>query len=372
MAVISGQRVSWIDNLRIMVIMLVVVLHTAVTYSGIGSWYYVEKRDIDTASTVFFALFQSFTQAYFMGLLFMVSGYFSNRSLQRKGSRGFLSGRLFRLGIPLLIYIFVIHPVAVKIAYPEIELLDYYLRGIKTFRFPGWTGPLWFVEALLIFTFFYVALEKIYPGRRISINLKYSSVSLIIATMTGLAFLLRLFYPLGTDFYNLQIGFFASYVFLFAIGITAYNNNLFNSVSFRDGIRWLFISLGFGIPSWFLIMFLGGPMEGDMRIAGGWNWPAFFFALWESFFCVSFILALIGIFQGKMNISSNFQRFLSDNAFGVFVFHAPVLIGISQVMSSLDIHPVAKFFLVATIAVPSSFLVSALIRSIHPLRKIFT
>ena len=97
------NRVNWIDNLRITVIILVVILHTAVTYSGLGGWYYKENEEVEMYSTLFFAFYLTFTQAYFMSLLFMVSGYFTQRSLLRKGSGNFVRSRLFRLGIPLLI-----------------------------------------------------------------------------------------------------------------------------------------------------------------------------------------------------------------------------------------------------------------------------
>ena len=103
------NRLAWIDNLRVLTIILVVILHTAVTYSGLGGWYYEEETELDMLSMILFAFFQTFTQAYFMSLLFMVSGYFTRRSLEKKGTANFLGGRLRRLGIPLLIYVFIIH-----------------------------------------------------------------------------------------------------------------------------------------------------------------------------------------------------------------------------------------------------------------------
>ena len=39
-------RLAYIDNLRAMIIMVVVMVHTAVTYSGFGDWYYIENKVI--------------------------------------------------------------------------------------------------------------------------------------------------------------------------------------------------------------------------------------------------------------------------------------------------------------------------------------
>lgn len=368
------KRLAWIDNLRVTMIILVVILHTGVTYSGIGGWYYKENTHVDTFSTLFFAFYLTFTQAYFMSLLFMVSGYFTQRSLLKKGSVKFIRGRLFRLGIPLLVFIFFIQAIAVKLAFPDVNIREWYVNGIENLSFIGWTGPLWFVEALLIFSLIYVLIFKLFIRRRFKLHLKITTLNvvLLIAVITLFAFALRLVYPIGTDFYNLQFGFFSAYIFMFAMGILAYAADWFEKITFRDTKKWLMISLGLGIPAWFAIMFLGGPVDGIMKVEGGWNWPAFFYALWESFFCVTFILALVGLYKYRMNIAGTFQQFLSDQAFGVYVFHAPILIGTSMILKNIELYPVAKFFLVAGIAVPSSFIVSWLIRRIPVFRKVFS
>lgn len=367
------QRINWIDNLRIMVIIQVVILHTAVTYSGIGGWYYYDNPELDKYSTLFFAFLLTHLQAYFMSLLFFISGYFSQKSLDKKSTGEFISGRFKRLGIPLLIFIFLIHPFSVKLAYPEIDIY-WYLNGIKNLNFFSWTGPLWFVEALLIFALLYVFLLK--PIFRFDFNntfkLRITHIVLLIVIITAVAFFARLYYPMGTNITNLQIGYFSAYIFLFLAGIIAGKTQILEQITLQDGKRWLIISLAIGIPGWLLIIILGGPMEGIMLIEGGLNWPAFFFALWESFFCVTFILALIGIFKYRVNMGGRFQQFLSDNAFGVFVFHTPVLIGLSVLLKGLIIHPIFKFLLVSIIAVTLSFLVSWLVRRVPLFSRIFS
>ena len=355
-------------------IILVVMLHAAVTYSGLGSWYYVENKETDMASRIFFAFFQMFTQAYFMSLLFMISGYFTRKSLERKTTGQFIAGRLYRLGVPLVIYIFLLHPLSVRLAYPETDLLNYFVQGIIHFRFVSWTGPMWFVEALLIFSLAYLVVRMI-PLKRnksIPVSLSYSKIIFLVVFITLLAFITRLFFPIGSDVANLQLGFFPAYIVMFAAGIVAHRSGLLDKMDYRSGMRWLWISLSVGIPSWFLIIFFGGPFRGDMSLVGGLNWPAFFYALWESFFCVTFSLALAGIFRGRFQSQGRFRKFLSDNAFGVYVFHPPVLIGISILFRDMDLYPILKFFLVSAIAVPAVFIISRTIRRIKPFQKIFS
>jgi surface polysaccharide O-acyltransferase-like enzyme len=367
------QRLFWIDNLRALMIILVVMVHTGVTYSGLGNWYYVENEQVGMGSTLFFALIQTFTQAYFMSLLFLISGYFSRKTLERKSPGRFLSGRFYRLGIPLLIYIFILHPLNVKMVYPDLDLVKFWAEGITRLRIFSRTGPLWFVEALLIFNILYLLLRKIpLMKQNIAISPSTGNILLLILFITVAAFITRIFFPIGTDVTNLQLCFFPAYTVMFFTGIAARKHDLFSKIDYRTAKRWLIICLSMGIPAWFLIILFGGPLKGVMLIEGGLNGPAFFYALWESFICVTFILSLVGIFRYRFNTQNKLQRFLSDQAFGVFVLHASVLIAISMLMKEIVLHPVLKFVTVFLLAVSVSFMISWLLRRIPLMRRIFS
>ncbi len=370
----QASRLAYIDNLRALMIIFVVLVHTAVTYSGLGSWYYKENESVDFVSTLFFALCLSLTQAYFMSLLFMNSGYFVPGSLEAKGTGRFISGRICRLGIPLIVYMFIINPVCVKLSHPEVEMANYYLQGIKSLNFISWTGPLWFAQVLLIFTFIYVLFKKAFGN--FSLNIKFDisvkNVLLLVFIITVVAFAARLAFPIGTDVANLQLGYFSAYIIMFCAGIVSYRYGIFDLIDYKMGKRWFAAAFMVGLPLWMFLMFFGGPAQGIFLINGGLNWQAFVYALWESFFCVAVIIGLIGIFKHKYNRQSSFQKFLSDNAFGVFVFHAPILISVSILLKRHQLYPILKFLIISSIAVTASFIFSSLIRRIGFLRKIFS
>jgi len=52
-----------------------------------------------------------YLHAFFMGLLFFVAGFFAPGSLDRKGTKQFIRDRAFRLGLPVLFYMFVLGPI---------------------------------------------------------------------------------------------------------------------------------------------------------------------------------------------------------------------------------------------------------------------
>ena len=83
-AVAAAPRILFIDNVRWAMIVLVLGMHAAVTYSPLGSWYYREHPPLDLAATLFFGTFQGLLQGFFMALLFFVAGYFAARSYDWK------------------------------------------------------------------------------------------------------------------------------------------------------------------------------------------------------------------------------------------------------------------------------------------------
>jgi len=88
------------DALRVGTTFLVVLHHTAITYGAIGGWYYKEVPTDGSLSSMVLVFFCTFNQAGFMGMLFLLAGYYTPASLETKGSLNFLRDRLRRLGVP--------------------------------------------------------------------------------------------------------------------------------------------------------------------------------------------------------------------------------------------------------------------------------
>src|SRR5216683_3210419 len=106
----SAPRMLFIDNLRWSMIILVISMHAADTYSPLGSWYFTDRQPLSPPALLFFAAWQMYLQAFFMGLLFFIAGFFVPSSFDRKGPWQFVRDRAFRLGLPVLLYMFVVGP----------------------------------------------------------------------------------------------------------------------------------------------------------------------------------------------------------------------------------------------------------------------
>src|SRR5262245_33233660 len=80
----STPRLLFIDNIRWSMIILVLSMHACDTYSPFGNWYYVDRQKAGLGTTLFFGVYQSFLQAFFMALLFFIAGHFAAAACDRK------------------------------------------------------------------------------------------------------------------------------------------------------------------------------------------------------------------------------------------------------------------------------------------------
>ena len=109
-----GSRMLFIDNLRILLISMVLVVHLDDTYGAIGSWDYHDPAT-NLLTGVLLTIPNAIGMASGMGFFFLIAGYFTPGPYDRKGPRSFLRDRLVRLGIPLLLYDLLLHPVASRL-----------------------------------------------------------------------------------------------------------------------------------------------------------------------------------------------------------------------------------------------------------------
>lgn len=363
------NRLHYIDNLRIFLISLVVLHHLAITYGAPGSWYYNEAR-LGFPDILPMLLFVASNQSFFMGMFFLVSAFFLVPSLERKGTGRFTSERMLRLGVPLMIFVFVLSPLTVyltdRFAHgQQVSLVDYWLRmyGIGP-------GPLWFVEALMLFSFIYLAVRPLNLSWRIPFP--GTAMILLAAFLTGmLQFIIRLWLPLGWSMpiTGFQFPYFVQYILLFTLGIVAYRNNWPDAVTPEMGRRW-FIAAQVLILAVLPALFFLGMKGGEDVFGGGLHWQSLGLALWEQFTGFSLIIALTGLFKKYFNRQGTAARRLSGTAYAVFIVHAPVIVALSVALRNWDVYPPLKFMALAPLALAASFLVAWLVKQVPGVRRV--
>jgi peptidoglycan/LPS O-acetylase OafA/YrhL len=337
----APSRELYIDRLRSVMTVFVILHHTAITYGAPGGWYYNELRPSGSLSSLLLTLFVATNQAYFMGFFFLLAGYFTPPSLERKGYGRFLADRFLRLGLPLLAYIFVLNPLTVAL------ITSYEGKGFwSTFSY-YWhhtiigAGPLWFAQALLMFSIGYCAWRAmagapIAQSQRTKRPVPSNTWWLLSALGVGFAALaIRQVVPTGVNVIGLQLGYFASYIFLFALGITAWRNDWLGRIEWSHA-RLLIVGLVVTWPLMPIGIFVAHAMygPGKANFGGGLTWPAILYALWEPFVAWGLIAAWLLVFRSYMNRPSPLWSWLNRRAYAVYIIHPPMLVGIS-----LLLHP---------------------------------
>lgn len=372
-------RLYFIDNLRILLITLVIMQHLSVTYGGVGGWYYYDGEP-DQISGIVLTIHNAINQSFFMGFLFLISGYFTASSYNHKGPGQFLKGRFLRLGIPWIFYYLFINTIIVYVLRVKINGYDGSVWNFLTSHFGRFLiadGPVWFNETLLIFSIIYVlwrALAKT-PAPAVRDNgwMPGNLTIAITALSVGLiTFAVRLWRPLGWGFVplNLQLPFFPQYICLFIAGIIAHRHDWFRRIPVSMGRLWLCTVIFFIVIVLPAIFVLGGATEDVSPYMGGLHWQCFAYAVWEQFVGVAMIIVLLVLFRNRLNRQGKLAKVMSDSSYTTYIIHSLVVVFLALVIRNVQILPVLKFALTVLIAVPLSFSLASVIRQLPLVRRI--
>ena len=160
-ASMATGRIVALDRARTFITLLVVIHHSVVNFTHFGNG--------DRMRWLGFDLVVLFNDSFFMAFMFLISGLFVHDSLTRSGAAEFLRQRAWRLGVPLLISIFVLIPIAYYASF-----LRYHMPGTTDFNFfhywwhmitigPWPSGQVWFLWVLLAFDIVAAAIWRLAP-----------------------------------------------------------------------------------------------------------------------------------------------------------------------------------------------------------------
>ena len=378
-ATLERGRIVALDRARTFITLLVLLHHSVVNYTYFGSG--------DPMRWLGFDLVVLFNDSFFMAFMFFISGLFVRDSLMRKGSAVFLRARAWRLGVPYLLSVFVLMPIAY---YPT--FLRYHLPGTTDFNFlhfwwhtltigPWPSGPAWFLWVLLALDGVAAMVWLIAPraiealGQLIFAVRDRPTTAFAAFLMVSIAAYLPMHLAFG-DASWLELGRFplpiqtsrillyAAY-FLTGVGVGAVNLRaglLAGSGEFAK--RW---------PVWlgFALVFYGAILG---LVYVHHNWVADFNApplLWRASYGLVFAM-----FSAAMAFTATaiFLRFtpgpwtlldkLQPSAYGVFLLHYIFIIWLQYAVYDTSLHASVKFAIVFTGTLTLSWALTLSLRKI--------
>jgi len=377
-------RLVFLDNIKVLFTILVIFQHARVTYEGSGWWYYVEPNPLDTFSLIFFTTLVAvggLFQSSLMGLFFLMGGYFTPKSYDRKGGPSFWKERLTRLGIPLLLYTVLINPIMYYLlsmvgiqpwsSDPTLQgsLLDYYLSKFESLgtliNFLTDSGPMWFLYVLLILTAGYALWRwitsfdslKQYIPKELPIP-RYWYLLLIAIGLGCVTFLIRLVSPIDEFPLGIPFGFIIQYAMMFSVGVIAMRYDWFEKMT-KDLTKTWAIIIAATIILLYIYWFSYVGMDADLSLVlGGPTLTAFLFAVVDNIIAMGMIFILIPIFYAKYNRQGTLLQNLSASAFYMYLIHPPILVLVSLGFVSISLIPVLKLAIVWPLTVVLCYLVS--------------
>jgi len=331
-------RLFFIDHLRAALTLFVVLHHVAVVYGEGTSFYYVEPPNMESLTFLLLLVFALANQAWFMGAFFLLAGYFTPSSYDRKGTSAFIKDRLLRLGIPLLVWLFVLGPITTIGMYlePSPRIADplTWSNFREAYPYMIGLGPLWFVALLLIFSFGYVGWRTVTPNRESSAlsettSPSYLQIGVFTLALALVSYLVRIIVPLGkqvnlfVDFLTFPtLAYLPQYLSFFVVGIIASRYDWFRTLPKSMG-RAGFVAAAIAFVVLFPLAFFGG-LEG--QFLGNGHWQSAAYVLWDSIFAVGLCLGYITLFRRLFGGESRLGTFLARQSYAVYILHSPIIV----------------------------------------------
>jgi hypothetical protein len=391
-AIRPDTRRAYLDRLKVELITLIIIGHAVLGYSGYaGSWPYQPIREVHLAPVTDLLLGPVLLPMalFAMGLFFLISGLLTPASLARKGTRVFVRDRLVRLGIPFVVWVLLLWPALIFAMHRLAGDRPSYWSLFIGARLD--TGPMWFVEVLLIYSLGYALWRWLRPApaarRAAELSpvvgpgpvvgpepgpLTRRTLVLLGVTVAVGTYLVRLVFPFqGTEFAHLNLWQWPQYLVLFGLGIAAARRGWLDPVPDRLR-RGCGIAALAGLAATLVLIRIAAELDLDAELfAGGPGRAAASVAVLEGVFAVAIPVWLLGNAQRYADRPlSPLATVLARSAYGAFILQGPVLVGLALTLRPVALPAEAKALAVAVLGVVLSYPLAWLLVSRTPLRRI--
>lgn len=398
---LSENRILFLDNLRYLMVVFVVLLHAAASYGTFGRHWVVGDA---VTSIKLFDMMLMIIDVFAMPVLFFIAGFFALPNIQKKGPGVFLKDKFMRLGIPWLVCIVFTVPIIVYIhQYKHLDgkqLLNYgqfWINWMKIVSdFPtGFWSPMypnifnfnqtayWFISLLLfffiIFTIIYILKKRIWPCS--SIQEKTHSGKTMLLTMLSVWLLniimsvpvSRIPSPFPDPFViiagvlQFQTWRLSTYIIYFALGVYAFSRNWFAKDNNFPGhpLLWIAICiiLCFGLGLIVILSNLLSNMESiqtDSRLM-------ITLMLLRSLLRETFLIVFASIAFRYWNRPNKINETLAANSYNVYLAHLPLVVALQLLLVNLAGTPsLIKFGIVSSLSLLVSYAISKYAIKPHP------
>jgi fucose 4-O-acetylase-like acetyltransferase len=353
------RRLVPIDNLKAVLVAWVIAGHAFLGYTAIGGWPYDEVTEATMPRGVELSLVTIVgpTALFVIGTFFFLSGLLAPRNITRHGPAGFIRQRIFRLGVPWLIFTLLIWPFLMWVAYRSAGSSMSFWQVLEN-RHPFLdSGPLWFVQILLYVSVGHALLTLI--GRRHRLGSPGAGTLVITAlAIAAASFAVRLWFPARSQqVLDLHVWQWPQCVGLYVLGALAASHGWAERVPVRMARRCgiavlVAVTAGMAVAA---LVGLSDVKRDDVPFLGGWHWQAVALDLVEAALVVGGSVWLLGWAQHRLTSRAVRLTRVARSAYAAYLLQAPILISLEIAGRLLPWPALAKAVVVAALAVAGSF-----------------
>ena len=350
------KRLLFVDNLRSILVLLLIVYHLAMAYNCWGEPNYIHLGVVIEISDIVGVI-----SPWFMGLMFLLAGISAKYSLEKRGYKRFIVERLLRLGIPFLLCTLLLCPVLSYIAdvthngYTDNFFAHYAVFFTRFTDLSGYDGGftighLWFLLVLLVISIVvlpFIKLASLIPEKKKKVSLIIFG---IVASVTATATLYI------RPFDRPLITFLAVYL----LGYYLFNNETFIDFINKFSLtKYSFVV--FVLVSIFIVAFYnsGGDIANVALMVCAY---------------ISFVFGILTIFTwGRVlfDFTDKPMAGLAKISTIIYIVHFPVVVLAQYLLSLTGINNVANFFILLVILYPTIVFLALGISKVPFLRLIF-
>jgi hypothetical protein len=312
-----------------------------------------------------------------MGMFIYISGYFTLPSLKKKGAFVFIKERLIRLGLPLVIYYFLIGPLVRFISKTSREydgsFFDFLNASYSTGTY-GNFGVMWFVVLILFFSLVYAVFYHFFPEglvKKTKNSFPSTASNLILVILTGLAsFLSRITFPLGSEMAGGRpLGSMVFFAVSFFLGTASYRYGWLDKLNTKIAKPWIIAALVVMTFTVVLLFITKGNIDSKVISAPG-SVQSLLYSYWEVLKTLGTGMLAILIFRKFLNTPGTVSGVLGRSVFLAFFIHPVICVLWQYAFSGTDLHPLLKFSIIAPMALVSTFASAWLLLKIPFVRRI--
>ena len=372
------ERFVYLDNIKVFLISYVITGHIAASYGAIGGgrWNYLESVN-DFLTKAVLSLFVLVAYSFLMGMFIFIAGYFTYPSLNKKGISRFVTDRIVRLGLPLLLYYFLIGPFVryfSKLAKGYDGCFLQFLTESYQSGIYGFMGVMWFVVLILIFSLAYAGFWHFFPKGWYKTNSdsfpQHIKIFLFVFAVGISSFIARIIFPMGGDFAGSRpLGSIVFFGASFFLGTTAARYNWIEKLKLKNALPWAMAAVvAMAVPVVLLVIFRKNLGIGTIAKSG--SLASLFYAFWEVVKTLGTGMIAIVVFRKWLNKQGKLADTLGKSVFLAYFIHPLICVLFLYTFSASGLHPLLKFAIVAPTALITTFVTAWLLRLIPVVRKI--